>query len=173
MAIDVDQAFLDEATTFDAPIPGESLTVSPEETHPWDGPPEHNKKSDALQYFFDLFTSEEIYDNLMNSLESQVPVMDLVKVFLYQAFQEGKINPDMMLILAEPLAYMMAALAERAEIDFIIQDDEEDEAGDASMFGQAVGTIESPEAGEEFPEEVAPQLESEEPIQGRSLLGEQ
>ena len=173
MAIDVDKAFFDEATTFDAPIPGESLTVSPEESHPWDGPPEHNKKSDALQYFFDLFTSEEIYDNLMNSLESQVPVMDLVKVFLYQAFQEGKINPDMMLILAEPLAYMMAALAERAEIDFIIQDDEEDEAGDTSMFGQAVGTIESPEAGEEFPEEVAQQLESEEPIQGRSLLGEQ
>ena len=48
---------------------------------------------------------------------------------------------------------------------------EEDE--DTSMFGQAVGTIESPEAGEEFPEEVAQQLESEVPEQGRSLLGEQ
>ena len=50
-------------------------------------------------------------------------------------------------------------------------DDEEDE--DTSMFGQAVGTIESPEAGEEFPEEVAQQLESEVPEQGSSLLGEQ
>lgn len=174
MAIDVDKAFLDEATTFDAPIPGESLTVSPEESHPWDGPPEYNKKSDALEYFFDLFTSEETYGKLMNSLESQVPVMDLVKVFLYQSFQEGKINPDMMLILAEPLAYMIAALAERAEIDFIIQDDDDDEEDeDTSMFGQAVGTIESPEAGEEFPEEIAQQLESEVPEQGRSLLGEQ
>ena len=79
-----------------------------------------------------------------------------------------------MLILAEPLAYMIAALAERAKIDFVIQDDDEDEEDeDTSMFGQAVGTIESPEAGEEFPEEVAQQLESEVPEQGRSLLGEQ
>ena len=172
MAIDVDKAFFDEATTFDAPIPGESLTVSPEESHPWDGPPEYNKKSDALEYFFGLFTSEEVYDGLMDSVEAQTPVMDLVKVFLYQAFEEGKINPDMMLLLAEPLAYMIAALAERAKIDFIIQDDEEDEMRDFSSFGQAVSTIESPEAGEEFPEEVAQQLE-EAPEQGRSLLGEQ
>ena len=60
-------------------------------------------------------------------------------------------------------------LLEALDIDY----QRADEAGDASMFGQAVGTIESPEAGEEFPEEVAQQLESEEPIQGRSLLGEQ
>ena len=107
----------------------------------------------------------------MDSLESGVAVMDLVKTFLYQGFQEGLFNPDMMLILAEPLAYMIAALAERAQIEFVIQDDEDDDEEDVAMFGQAVGTIEEPEPGEEFPDRVTERLEDDQPMRAESLLG--
>lgn len=168
---EIDEMFFKEGTSLDGAIPGESLTVSPDDPRPWESPPQIVTKSDGLEYYFDLLTSEEIYDRLMDSLESGVTVMDIVKTFLYQGFQEGLFNPDMMLILAEPLAYMIAALAERAQIEFVIQDDEDDDEEDVSMFGQAVGTIEEPEPGEEFPDRVTERLEDDQPMRAESLLG--
>jgi len=179
--MNLDEGFFKEATSFDGPIPGESLTESPAASRPWDGPPSFTTKTEALEHYFDVFTSEDIYKPLMDSLNEGVSVMEIVKVFLYQGFEEGLINPDMMLLLVEPLAYMIAALAERVGIDFVIERDDEDEDGDEDeyeegedppMFNQAMSTIEAPEAGEEFPEEVEEQLGSAEPLRAESLLGE-
>ena len=80
--------------------------------------------NDALEYFFDKFTEEELFEDLMDLLEDGVPVMSLVEIFLQQGFQEGLFNPDLMLLLAEPLAYMLIALAERQLIDVVIMDEE-------------------------------------------------
>jgi len=41
---------------------------------------------------------------------------------MYQAFSDGVINPDLMLTMVEQVVYMIAALAERQGIDFIIQE---------------------------------------------------
>ena len=57
-----------------------------------------------------------------------VPIMQIVKIILYRGFSDGLWNPDMMLILAEPLAYMIMALAERADVDFKIDEDDEEAA---------------------------------------------
>ena len=54
--------------------------------------------------------------------------MQIVKIILYRGFSDGLWNPDMMLILAEPLAYMIMALAERADVDFKIDEDDEEAA---------------------------------------------
>ena len=59
----------------------------------------------------------------------------IAQLILEQGFRAGKWNPDMMLLLAEPLMVILMALAERADIrDYEIYDgekselDEEDEA---------------------------------------------
>jgi hypothetical protein len=57
--------------------------------------------------------------------------MELTQVILFKGFTEGKWNPDLMMLLAEPLAFMLIALAERQGIDYVIgRDDAEEEAGD-------------------------------------------
>ena len=58
------------------------------------------------------------------------------------------------------------------EIDFIIQNDRDDPET-VTVLGTLGEDIEDPEMGEEFPEEVQGQLESEEPlpVEGQSLLG--
>ena len=61
-------------------------------------------------------------------LMGDIPIMQIVKMILYKGFTDGLWNPDMILILAEPLAYMIMALAERADIDFKIDEDDEEEA---------------------------------------------
>ena len=110
----------------------------------------------------------------MDALESGLPVMDLVQVFLMQGFQEGLFNPDMMLIVAEPLAYMIAALAERADVKFTIMGEEDEmptvEQQELPIMNQKLKTIEKPELDEDFPAELSQKLDN---VQApASLLGE-
>ena len=113
----------------------------------------------------------------MDSLEEGVTVMEIVQVLIFQGFQDGLFNPDMMLMVAEPLAYMIAALAERADVDFVImhdddedEDDEDDE--DLPIMNQKLKTIEKPQMDDDFPVELANKLDKVEPPKQRSLLGE-
>jgi len=84
-------------------------------------------------------------------------------------------------MIAEPLAYMIAALAERADVDFIVMKDEEDDDNEGEVTGeqkelpimnQALQTIEKPQMDEDFPSSVSTKLDKVEPPQNRSLLGE-
>ena len=108
------------------PLPGQSLTHNPDAPEPYEGPPEFTSKDDAIEHFFLLFTEQKRFEAIMDSLEEGVPIMDLVELFLVKSFQDGEINPDMMLILAEPLAYMLLALAEKSGIKAKIVDDPDD-----------------------------------------------
>lgn len=102
--------------------------------------------------------------------------MEIVQVLLMQGFQDGLYNPDMMLMLAEPLAYMIAALAERAGVDFTVMNDEDEkpttEEDELPIMNQAMQSIEKPEMDEDFPTGVAEKLDKVEPPKQRSLLGE-
>jgi hypothetical protein len=123
-----------------------------------------------------MLTEEETYLSIMDSLEEGVTVMEIVQVLIFQGFQDGLFNPDMMLMVAEPLAYMIAALAERADVDFVIMDDddedEEEDEEDLPVLNKKLKTIEKPQMDDDFPVELANKLDKVEPPKQRSLLGE-
>ena len=169
-------AFFKAGTSFKRPLPGQSLTDSPEAPRPFEGPPKFTDRTKVLEYYFDLLTEEDTYEAVLDTLEAGTSIMEIVQVLLMQGFQEGLYNPDMMLMIAEPVAYMIAALAERAEVDFTIMGDEDEmpssEEEDLSIMNQAMKTIEKPEMDEDFPASVASKLDKIEPPKQRSLLGE-
>ena len=115
------------------PIPGESLTLDPDTQEPYTGATEFTVPQEAVDYVFDLMTEEENYSDLMESLATGATVMDLTRIILFSGFNEGKWNPDLMLILVEPTAYMLMGLAERAGIEYVIQEDDEED-----MFGATI-----------------------------------
>lgn len=162
--VELDQAFFKAGTSFDRPMPGESLTRDPDDRLPFEQPPKFTDRNDALEYHFELFTEEDNYAGIMEALESGVSIMEVVQVFLMQGFRDGLYNPDMMLMLAEPLAYMIAALAERAEVEFTIMNDPDEmptvEETDLPIMNQAMRTIEKPEMDEDFPADLAGRLEN-------------
>jgi len=173
---DLDQAFFKAGTSFQRPIPGQSLTNSPEERMPFEGPPKFTDRNDVLEYYFELLTEEETYESVLDSLEAGSSLMDIVQVLIMQGFQDGLYNPDMMLMIAEPLAYMIAALAERADVDFTVMNDDDEkpteEEEELPVMNQAMKSIEKPEMDEDFPAGVAEKLDQVEPPKQRSLLGE-
>ena len=108
------------------PIMGQSLTNNPEAPQPYERPPEFTTKEEAMDYFFGHITEEKRFTSIMEALSEGMAVMDMVQLLVTKAFEDGKINPDMVMMLAEPLAYLLIGLAEREGIRVIIVDDPED-----------------------------------------------
>jgi len=77
-------------------------------------------------YLFSVLTTPETVSNLLESVSNGVGVIDLASIVLYSGFLEGKWNPDLMSLLMEPTMYMIMALAEKANIKYIVDTGEDD-----------------------------------------------
>ena len=118
---------------FDAPTPGASLTSSPEGKLPYEQAPEHTDVKTFMEDFFLTITEQEQYVDLLGFFMRRQPIDELVQTVLYSAMSKGKINPDLMLLLIEPVSYLLIALAEQAEIEPVLYEGEEaDEMTDES-----------------------------------------
>ena len=108
------------------PIPGQSLTNSPDQPYRWEQPPEYANPKEAMLYVFETLTVPETTTNMLMSLNNGVGVIDIASITLYSGFLEGKWSPDVMMLLMEPTMYMIMALAEKAEIEYHLEagDDE-------------------------------------------------
>ena len=113
---------------FNAPIPGESLTASPDNKASWERPPEHTNEEDAMKELYLLLTEQDKLRLLINTIDDGVPLDEIAQVILYKGYTEGKYNPDLMLLLIEPTLYLLIAIADYAEIkDYVLYTGEEDD----------------------------------------------
>lgn len=117
------------------PIPGQSLTTDPSNPAPYEQPPEYTSIHEASEDIFSGLIEEQTYKEIMSLLADDFPVMDIVQTILFTGFKEGKWNPDLMLLLVEPVAYMLLALAERAGLDPKIYTGEEEDEAEERVFG--------------------------------------
>jgi len=106
------QKGLDLVSNFGRPIPGQSLTNSPDQAYAWEKPAQFSTVKQCLIYIYDNLLEEDAFDNLTTALSREVPIFDIASAILYTGFLEGKWNPDLMLLLAEPLTYMIMSIGE-------------------------------------------------------------
>jgi hypothetical protein len=144
------------------PIPGQSLTRDPENPLPFEQPPQFVDKTDALEYLFSSFVEENKYESLLTVLDQGMPLMDLTKIIVMSGFKDGLWNFDLMLILIEPVAYMLMALAERAGIDLKVMEDEggdeeEDSEGETMFAGKNIDMATSSSA---LPSEISDKIKN-------------
>ena len=104
--------------------PGEAMSNNPDNPYAFEGATEFTVQREALEYLFVTITDEDKYPAILGAIDDGVPLMELTQVILFKGFTEGKWNPDLLLMLAEPLAYMLMALAERQGIDYVVNDDD-------------------------------------------------
>lgn len=156
----LDEDFYKIGTSFKRPIPGESLTRSPEDSYAWEQPAAITDPREASRFFLAKLIEPEVYNSVLDSVEQGVPLMDIAQVLMYQAFVDGIINPDLMMTMVEQIVYMIAALAERQGIDFIIQEDDEEDIEEQNL--EQLSTS--------IPEEVTEQVEETALPERTSLL---
>ena len=122
------------------PIPGQSLTANPDEPRPFERPPDFTNFKEALDFIAADLLLEENYTPIVLAIADGVPITDLAMQIGYVGFREGKWNPDLMMMLMEPLMYLLMALAEKADIEYRI-DDEDDEDDEDSILEDRVKNI--------------------------------
>ena len=123
------------------PIPGQSLTRDSEDPYPWETPPEFTNPREALDDVVGSIMQPEAMKNIVSALAQGGAVADIGTAILYAKFNEGKITPDVMMMLAEPVMYTIMAIGEEANIKYNIEGndlDEFDEEDDAEDFDNKV-----------------------------------
>ncbi len=161
------------------PIPGSSLTNSPDAPYAWEQPPQFVELQPAIDALFLELTEPESYHSIMDLVRNEVPIADIAQVILTDGFQKGMFNPDLMLLLIEPTMYMIISFAEKAGIEKYVtyqgeEDDESEEEEQLSGIEQAIKIAEDkivPKAkAGVFPKEIEERLEKFTPPEKPSLL---
>ena len=127
MAEEYNQEGIDALVNSSRPIPGQSLTQDPDTSYPWEGPPEFTDFKQAFNYIAEELLEEEVYVSLVVAMGQGVPISNITLQILQRGFQEGKWNPDLVMMLIEPLMYLLLALAEKAAIEPRLYGDEEED----------------------------------------------
>lgn len=145
---DFDQDGLEFLANNGRPIPGSSLTNSPDNPYPWEQPAQYTELQPAIDALFLELSEPEAFHSIMDLVRNDVPVGDVAQVVLTDGFQKGLWNPDLMLLLMEPTMYMIIAFAEKAGIqDYVTyegeQDDPEDEDEQLAGVEEAINIAQS------------------------------
>ena len=113
---------------FNAPVPGESLTSSPDMPRAWERPPQYTSQDTAMEAIYMEITSEDSLRKLINIINDGVALDEIAQVILYKGYTEGKFSPDLMLLLIEPTIYLLIAIADYADIsDYTLYNEEVDD----------------------------------------------
>ena len=115
---------------FEGAIPGQSMTASPDSKMPWDGPPEYSGLKEATEAIFLSLLEEDNLRSIVDLLQNGIPVSEITSVLLMTGYSKGKYNPDLLLMLIEPVMYMIMAIGDRFGIENvkIYQGEEEEDA---------------------------------------------
>ena len=113
---------------FNTPIPGESLTSSPDTAKSWERPSQYVNEDKAMEALYLLLTAKDKLPDLIKLMDSGTPLDEIAQVILYQGYTAGQYNPDLMLTMIEPTIYLLIAIADYAEIkDYVLYEGEEDD----------------------------------------------
>lgn len=171
--------FTMQAAQMKRSAPGEAMSNNPDSPYPFESAPEFTVQREALEYLFTVITDESKYVDILIAIDNGVPIMELTQVILFKGFTEGKWNPDLLLLLAEPLAYMLMALSERQGIDYVINSDDNDEQTEEdrnlitkNLQSKLKGSQDKVKANISLPPEITQKIE-EVPIVEESLLAKQ
>ena len=117
--------FLERSIQVGRPVPGQSLTNSKDQPYNWERPPAITEPKEAMYAVFNNLIEPETITNVLISISKGMGVVDIASILLYTGFIEGQWNPDLMIILMEPTMYMIMALSEKAEIEYVIETGDE------------------------------------------------
>jgi len=122
----IDEDAVKTVNPFNRPIPGQSLTNSPDEPRPWERPPEITNFREAVDRSVADILEPNTYIEMVVAMSDGIPIRSLVNMFTKAGIYMGKWNPDMALQMIEPLTYVFLGIAEKEGIDPVIESNEED-----------------------------------------------
>lgn len=101
------------------PIQGENLTVN-SKNYAWHRPPQYPNFDEAFRYYVDTAISNtERFQNGMTLVVGGVPATSAISSLLINMVKEGRISPDMSLLLAGPAYKVFTRMLDLAGVEYL------------------------------------------------------
>jgi len=102
-----------------APIQGENLTKNTLQ-YSWHRPPQFPKYDDAFRHYIDsVIANEEVLSGGFSLVMSGMPATTAISSLLVKMVGDGKISPDMSLLLAGPAYKVFTRMLDYADIEYL------------------------------------------------------
>jgi len=107
-----------EDIMLDPPVPGQSLTNDPDNPMPFETAPEFTNYDKATHYLFEVLRKQDNISDLLSLIRKGIPIDMLAQGIVFTGFFEGKWTPDLMLLLIEPVIYILLFFCEQSGVDY-------------------------------------------------------
>ena len=101
---------IENNVTFDAPIPGQSLTTEPR-GYAWERPPQIDKVEDVMAFYMNSLSQPQISDDIFTALDEGFPLDLLIKSVLSNGVMDGIHSIDISLLIHPILVELVHAQA--------------------------------------------------------------
>ena len=105
--------------TLDAPIPGQSLTKELG-SKPWEQAPKLGTVEEVIDKYLTIFDDEDLVIDLVNQMDSGMPITTIVNVFTKSGVMSGLHSIDTGLLASPVIIEMMISVAEASKVDYVI-----------------------------------------------------
>jgi len=163
---------------YSKPIPGGSLTSHKPGERQWERPPEIASVEEALKYYMERLSDEEIIDDFMVAIESGIAIVPMVEALYLSNVMRGIHSLDVGILIAPALTEYFAAVARSYEIDYKMSNKdykkerrEKEEAKIAMLLQAAVREAKTQDEGTSMLQSMADYLISEQ--EGEPMAEEQ
>ena len=154
--------------SFDAPVPGESLTNAPGNAS-WEHPPTHAKVEDALELINDRMMEKEHGMRALALMDIGIPIEALVKIITFSGFLEGKWTVDIAKVLEPMVAMLLAKMVKDAKLTNVRIN--LDDPKDTQFFEDATFHEMAARKDELGDQEPIPELPEQEGLMARPEIG--
>ena len=153
---------------YSKPIPGGSLTSHKPGERQWERPPEIASVEEALKYYMERLSDEDIIDDFMVAIESGIAIIPMVEALYLSNVMRGIHSLDVGILIAPALTEYFAAVARSYEIDYKMSNKdykkerrEKEEAKIAMLLQAAVREAKTQDEGTSMLQSMADYLISE------------
>jgi len=162
---------IQETPTFDAPIPGESLTHELG-ARPWQSPPQYATVEDALDFYIPRFANEEVVKQLLDVLNMGVPVTTLANTIQLGSVMEGRHSIDVGMLVLPVLMELIMFIAESEGVEYTSGLEQEKKLRSTLVESALIQLEEQTEEQDETETTDEPEEVEEEPVvERKGLMG--
>jgi|TARA_A100001011_G_C14184605_1_gene788453 hypothetical protein len=152
-----------QEVSLDAPIAGQGLTHELG-NRPWQNPPQYSTVEEALQFHIPRIVNPDRQEELMNVIETGVPLTIIAETLQSGAVMQGKHSVDVGILIIPVLMETLAYLAEEQGVEYVMGTElKTDDTPSESAVALAMKKIR--EKREALGKEESATLISEEPLE--------
>ena len=111
--------------------PGISWTA-PEKSRPWQQPPQFTNIMDVVNNYIISMSSEETMDNILDALETKVPISVIAQSIMLTGVSEGKHTMDSGILVMPVIMEMMLSIAMLNDVETVLYPDDYDKQSSVS-----------------------------------------